>query len=346
MTMQDKVFIIAEAGVNHNGDPELLKKLVEIAAEAGADAVKFQTFNADRLAMPGADTAAYQKRQTGEGDQHSMLRKLELSDEMHHLAIAHCAKFGIEFMSTPFDEEALEYLSSLDIKRIKVPSGEITNLPFLHACARKALPLILSTGMATLEEVVDAAACVRKEWAAAGHQERPGDLTVLHCTSNYPAKTEESNLRAMATIAKAVNTAIGYSDHTEGLTVSVAAVALGASVVEKHFTVDRDLPGPDHKASLEPQELSDMVRQIRIVEGALGDGVKQPNASELPVRDVVRKSASLRRPVAAGETITSDNLIFLRPGTGIAPAHAEKILGMAAARDLEPRILLTWEDLV
>ncbi|PYB77095.1 N-acetylneuraminate synthase [Rhizobium wuzhouense] len=343
--MQDKVFIIAEAGVNHNGNPELLKKLVEIASEAGADAIKFQTFNADRLAMPGADTATYQKRETGEGDQHSMLRKLELSDEMHHLAISHCAKFGIEFMSTPFDEEALEYLCGLGINRVKIPSGEISNLPFLRACAQTALPLILSTGMATLEEVVDAVACVREEWAAAGHRERPGDLTVLHCTSNYPAKTEESNLRAMATIAKTVNTSVGYSDHTEGLTVAVAAVALGASVVEKHFTVDRTLPGPDHKASLEPRELSDMVRQIRIVEGALGDGVKKPNASELAVRDVVRKSASLSRPVAAGETITRENLIFLRPGTGIAPVHAEKILGMKAARDLKPRVLLTWEDL-
>lgn len=346
MTTKDKVFIIAEAGVNHNGDPELLKKLIGIAAESGADAVKFQTFSADRLAMPGADTAAYQKRETGEGDQLSMLRKLELSDEMHRLAIEQCAKTGIEFMSTPFDEEALDYLAALGIRRIKVPSGEITNLPFLRACARKALPIILSTGMATLEEVVDAAATVRKAWADAGHQERPGDLTVLHCTSNYPARTEDSNLRAMATIAKAVNTAIGYSDHTEGLTVSVAAAALGATVIEKHFTVDRSLPGPDHKASLEPRELSDMVRQIRIVEGALGDGVKQPNASELPVRDVVRKSASLRRPVAAGAPITPEDLIFLRPGTGIAPAHAEKILGMKAARDLEPHVLLAWEDLV
>lgn len=343
---KSKVFIIAEAGVNHNGDPSLLKKLIQIAADAGADAVKFQTFSADRLAMPGANTAEYQKLQTGEDDQLSMLRKLELSDEMHHLALAECQRLDIEFMSTPFDGEALDYLSGIGIKRIKIPSGEITNLPFLRRCADRGLPMILSTGMATLEEVVNAVSAVRDQWSSAGREERPGDLTVLHCTSNYPALPENTNLNAMATIAAAVNTAIGYSDHTEGLTVSIAAVALGAVVVEKHFTVDRMLPGPDHKASLEPQELAELVRQIRIVEGALGDGIKRPNESELSVRDVVRRSASLRRPVRAGTQITSEDLIFLRPGTGIAPTNVDRILGMKAARDLKPNVLLKWEDLV
>ena len=343
---KNKVFIIAEAGVNHNGDPKLLRRLIEVAADAGADAVKFQTFSAERLAMPGADTADYQKRETGEDDQLTMLRKLELSDEMHRLALVECERLGIEFMSTPFDGEALDYLSRLGIKRIKIPSGEITNLPFLRKCADRGLPIILSTGMATLEEVVSAVAAVRDVWVLAGREERPGDLTVLHCTSNYPAKSEDTNLNAMATIAASVNTAIGYSDHTEGLAVSIAAVALGAVAVEKHFTVDRSLPGPDHKASLEPRELAELVRQIRIVEGALGDGVKRPNQSELSVRDVVRRSACLRRPVRAGVQITSEDLIFLRPGTGIAPSNADKILGMKAARDLKPNVLLRWEDLV
>jgi len=248
-----KTFIIAEAGVNHNGNENLALRLVEVAAKSGAAAVKFQTFSADKLTRKGAAKAEYQKQTTGEGDQHGMLKALEMSQSLHKRLFAHCADLGIEFMSTAFDEEALDFLISLGLKRIKVPSGEITNAPFLRHMASKGLPMIVSTGMAELQEVVAAVDIIRAERLKHGFSEPLADkVTILHCTSNYPAKSADVNLRAMKTMSQATGMPIGYSDHTLGLAVSTGAVALGATVIEKHFTLDSTLPGPDHGASLEP----------------------------------------------------------------------------------------------
>jgi N,N'-diacetyllegionaminate synthase len=270
-----KTFIIAEAGVNHNGSDELALQLVDAAARCGADAVKFQTFSADKLVRPGAEKAEYQKRETGDGDQHAMLKALEMSDPLHINLVNRCKSLGLEFMSTPFDEDAVDFLLNLGMKRIKVPSGEITNEPFLRFLAAKGVPLIVSTGMATMDEIKRAVEVITAARQDAGHTAPlPDCLTILHCTSNYPAKCSDVNLRAMQTIADETGVLVGYSDHTLGLAVSTAAVALGAKVIEKHFTLDRDLPGPDHKASLTPDELAQLVRQIRDVETALGSPIK------------------------------------------------------------------------
>ena len=338
-----KTFVIAEAGVNHNGDDEMAVRLVEVAAASGADAVKFQTFKAEKLVRPGAEKAEYQKRETGAGDQFAMLKQLEMSEGMHRRALQRCGELGIEFMSTPFDSDAAEFLLGLGMRRIKVPSGEITNTPFLSVLAAHNVPLILSTGMATLEEIDQAVASIRAARARAGFSE-PLErmLTILHCTSNYPAACGDVNLLAMCTIAERTGLPVGYSDHTLGVAVSTAAVALGATVIEKHFTLDRTLPGPDHKASLEPDELATLVRQIRDVEVALGSRVKQPTASELPVRALVRRSVTTRRAIRAGETIPADALTLLRPGTGIPPADLEKVVGRIAARDIPADTTLEW----
>ena len=338
-------FIIAEAGVNHNGDPALALQLVDIAADAGADAIKFQTFSADRLVLKGAPKAEYQRKQTGDGDQYDMLKALELPPQAYDDIVRRCEARGIEFMSTPFDSEAAQFLVGLGMRRIKVPSGEITNLPFLRALARHGVPIILSTGMATLSEVQDAVAAiaaVRKEIGAKG--ELADNLTVLHCTSNYPAAASDVNLRAMATMRDALSLPIGYSDHTDGIEISIASVALGATVIEKHFTISRDMSGPDHKASLEPRELGNLVRAIRSVEQAQGNGVKAPAEKELAVRDLVRRSVSAARPIAAGEVLSEDNLTLLRPGTGIAPADLERLLGRKAVRAVAAGTALTWTD--
>jgi N,N'-diacetyllegionaminate synthase len=264
-----RTFIIAEAGVNHNGDEKLATALVEAAAKSGADAVKFQTFSADKLTRKGAEKAEYQEQATGEGDQHGMLKALEMSENLHRRLFAHCSELGIEFMSTAFDEESLDFLIELGIKRIKVPSGEITNAPLLRHMAKKGLPLIVSTGMAALDEVVAAVDIIRAARAAHGFVEPLVEkVTILHCTSNYPTDSADVNLRAMNTLARTTGLPVGYSDHTLGLAVSTAAVALGATVIEKHFTLDAGLPGPDHKASLEPDQLCALVQQIRDVEAA------------------------------------------------------------------------------
>jgi len=339
-------FIIAEAGVNHNGSEKLALELVATAKEAGADAVKFQTFSADRLARPGARKAAYQERETGTGDQLSMLRALELPESAYVRLRDHCRAQGIEFLSTPFDREAADLLVALGMLRLKVPSGEITNFPFLAYLAGKGLPIILSTGMADLEEVARAIDVIRQAWTGAGVVERPGMLTLLHCTSNYPAAMEDVNLRAMQTMADSFNLPVGYSDHTSGVEVSVAAVALGATVIEKHFTLDRNMPGPDHKASLEPDALARLVREIRNVGLALGDGVKKPRPSELPVRDLVRRSVTLLRPMAAGERIGHEDITLLRPGTGIPPMDMEKVIGRVLRCGLDAGAMLEWEDLL
>ncbi len=342
----NKVFIIAEAGVNHNGIQEMALELVDIAADCGADAVKFQTFSADKLVLKGTAKAAYQRQGTGEGDQHALLKTLELSPETHRRLVQRCADRGIEFMSTPFDEEAAEMLLSLGMRRIKVPSGEITNLPFLRFLATKGKPLIVSTGMADMDEIHAAVSQIRKVWHSLGVELGPDALTVLHCTSNYPAEFSDVNLRAVNTIAQGTGLPVGYSDHTRGIAVSTAAVALGATVIEKHFTIDNSLPGPDHAASLDPRELAALVASIRAVEQCLGSAVKAPTVSELPIRSLVRRSVTLVRDLKEGETIKLEDLALLRPGTGIPPSDLEQVQGKHAVRFLPAGTTLRWADIV
>lgn len=338
-------FFIAEAGVNHNGSEDLALQLVDVAAKSGANAIKFQTFKADKLVRRGAPKAAYQQAATGGGDQHSMLVDLEMSDSLHHRLFERCLEKRIEFMSTPFDEEAADFLVELGMKRIKIPSGEITNHPFLRYLASKNLPLILSTGMATLEEIVEATEVIRTERNRLGlDQPLESMLTILHCTSNYPADFLDVNLNAMGTIADAIGVPVGYSDHTLGLAVSTAAVALGAVVIEKHFTLDSTLPGPDHKASLLPDELAALIRQIRDVERALGSSQKQPNLCELPVRELVRRSVTSAHDLVAGVPVSASDLTLLRPGTGIMPKELESVYGRVPTRDIPAGTTLLWSD--
>ncbi len=320
--------VIAEAGVNHNGDPAMARRLIEIAARAGADLVKFQTFSADRMTTAGAATAAYQARNTGSLEpQQEMLRRLELTRAMHEDLKRHCKDCGIGFFSTAFDVESVDFLASLGLDRFKIPSGEITNLPYLRHIGRYRKPVILSTGMATMGEIESALDVL--EAAGTGRQQ----VTVLHCTTEYPAPMAEVNLRAMLTIRDAFGVAVGYSDHTQGIEVAIAAVALGATVIEKHFTVDRSLPGPDHRASLEPPELEAMVTAIRNIESALGNGIKEVGASEARNRPVARKSIVAACAIRAGETFDEGNLTTKRPGTGISPMRWDEVIGRWARRD-------------
>lgn len=342
----DNCYIIAEAGVNHNGSRELALELVDIAADAGADAVKFQTFKADELVQRGAEKAAYQKRETGAGDQYSMLKKLEMSEALHLELIEHCVFRNIEFISTAFDVEALDFLLNHGMKRIKIPSGEITNHPFIRYIASKNIPIILSTGMSTMDEIMEAKLVIEDERNNCGFIDPLENiLTVLHCTSNYPAALEDVNLKAMHTIFEATRMPIGYSDHTLGIAVSTGAVAMGAVVIEKHFTKSRELPGPDHKASLEPDELSELVNNIRTVVKALGSSKKKPTKSELPIRELVRRSVTINTNIKAGHVITKDNVILKRPGTGILPTSLDKVIGRQTVRDLFIGDMLNWSDL-
>ena len=331
-----KCFVIAEAGVNHNGSEAQARKLIDAAASSGADAVKFQTFCAEKLVAPGAEPAAYQRANTGATDQLAMLKALELPADAFSRLKRHADGAGIEFMSTPFDVESARMLVGLGVKRLKVGSGEVTNLPFLEALAAMGVPLIVSTGMADLHEVGQAVVALSSACSR---------LTLLHCTSNYPVAPGDVNLRAMATLRERFSVPVGYSDHTEGSAIAVAAAALGAAVIEKHYTLDRTLPGPDHKTSLAPQEFAEMVRDIRAVEVALGDGVKVPRPAELPVRDVVRRSVTLVRARRRGERIDYSDLALLRPGRGIAPKDLARVAGKRAARDLAAGCTLSWEDL-
>ena len=322
-----KTLIIAEAGVNHNGDLAMARKLIEVAANAGADRVKFQTFSADRLVTTKASKADYQIQASDAGEsQHTMLRRLELTRGMHDELISHCESQGIQFFSTGFDVESIDLLVRLGLDSFKIPSGEITNLPYLRHVGGYGKPVILSTGMASLGEIE----------AALTALERAGTLrnqiTVLHCTTEYPAPMADVNLRAMLTIRDAFGVAVGYSDHTQGIEVAIAAVALGASVIEKHFTLDRSLPGPDHKASLEPNELKAMVAAIRNVEQALGTGSKFASPSEIKNRPVSRKSIVAARAIEQGEIFSIDNLAVKRPGTGISPMRWDEIVGRKAPR--------------
>ena len=325
-----RTLIIAEAGVNHNGDMAVARKLIDVAAAAGADRVKFQTFSADRLVTTQARKADYQVQSTDAGEtQHAMLRRLELTPDMHVGLMAHCRSRGIQFFSTGFDLDSIDLLASLGIDSFKIPSGEITNLPYLRHVGRYGKPVILSTGMANLEEIEAALMALEKAGTPRAK------ITVLHCTTEYPAPMAEVNLRAMLTIRDAFGVAVGYSDHTPGTEVAIAAVALGAAVIEKHFTLDRNLPGPDHKASLEPDELRAMVSAIRNVELALGVGIKCASPSELKNRPISRKSIVAARPIEAGETFSADNVTAKRPGTGLSPMRWDDVLGKRASRRYE-----------
>ena len=332
-------FIIAEAGVNHNGDLDLAHHLVDLAAESGADAVKFQTFKTERVISKGAPKAGYQLETTGSNEsQFDMVKRLELPAEAFGQLMAYSQERNILFLSSPFDEESADLLAELDVAAFKVPSGEITNLPFLTHLARYGKPMIMSTGMANLGEVETAVHTIQQ----AGNQE----LVLLHCVSNYPAEPADVNLRAMLTMAKAFSLPVGYSDHTPGTEIALAAVALGACVIEKHFTSDNTLPGPDHRASLEPQELGALVRGIRTVESSLGHGRKEPAAREANTAAVARKSLVAARDISSGTILTEDLIAIKRPGTGLPPAMRSYLVGRSARFDVPEDTLLTLEMLV
>lgn len=319
--------VIAEAGVNHNGDLQLAFQLVEAAAQTGADVVKFQTFQARELATSQANKAVYQKETSGGAEnQLTMLQKLELTPDQHLHLIDHCRGCGIEFLSTAFDPVSIDLLASLNLKHWKIPSGEITNLPYLRKIGSLKQPVILSTGMANLGEI-EAAIDVLEQAGTSRDQ-----ITVLHCTTEYPAPLDEVNLRAMQTIAQAFGMAVGYSDHTDGIAVPIAAVAMGATVIEKHLTLDRTMDGPDHQASLEPDQFAAMVQGIRAIERALGDGIKRPTASERANLPIVRKSLVAARAIQPGEPFTAKNITAKRPGTGLSPMHWDALIGRNATR--------------
>lgn len=322
-----KTLVIAEAGVNHNGNIDIALQLIDVAADAGADLVKFQTFSADRIALKNAKKAEYQVAQTGASEtQHEMLKRLELSVTDHEVLVRHCKNRGISFLSTGFDIESLDFLAGLGQTLFKIPSGEITNLPYLRHVATFNEEVILSTGMANLGEIEEA--LVALELAGCSRE----NVTVLHCTTEYPAPFAEVNLRAMNAIGTAFGVSVGYSDHTTGIEVPIAAVALGATVVEKHFTLDRTMPGPDHAASLEPLELKAMISAIRNVESAMGSCVKRRSVSEERNLQVVRKSIVAARNIETGEIFSAENLTTKRPGTGLSPMLWDEVVGRASHR--------------
>lgn len=326
-----RTLIIAEAGVNHNGDIAIAKKLIAAAADAGADLIKFQTFTAKNLVSASAPKAEYQKKTTGSSEsQLEMIQKLELSREDHEVLIKECHAHGIGFFSTAFDFQSFDLLMELGcLEKIKIPSGELTNLPLLRYMSRFGKPLMLSTGMANLGEIEAAIEVI--ETAGTPRQL----ITVMHCTTEYPTPMEDVNLLAMVTMKQAFQVSTGYSDHTPGIEIPIAAVSLGATVIEKHFTLDCNLPGPDHKASLEPHQLRMMVEGIRNIEMALGDGIKRPTKSEARNKLVARKSLVASRPIKVGETLTAENLTAKRPGTGISPMLWDEIIGTKAVRSFE-----------
>lgn len=323
-----KVFIIAEAGVNHNGDISTAKKLIDAACDAGADAVKFQTFKAENLVCKTAEKAEYQLETTDSTEtQYDMLKKLELTRQMHEELMQYCNEKKIMFLSTPFDRESISLLSDLGIKIFKIPSGEITNLPYLREIAKQQKKIILSTGMSNMDEVKAAVVVLRENGAK--------DITLLHCNTQYPTPMTDVNLLAMVKMRDELGLPVGYSDHTQGIEIPIAAAALGAAVIEKHFTLDRNMEGPDHKASLEPKELKQMVEGIRNVESALGNGIKQMSKSEKSNIDIVRKSIVAAVKIEKGEKFTETNLTTKRPGTGINPMRWDEIIGTTADRDYE-----------
>jgi N,N'-diacetyllegionaminate synthase len=336
MTPLQKVIIIAEAGVNHNGELKLAKELIDAAAEAGADYVKFQTFEANKVVISKAGKAAYQIENTGNNEsQLDMIRKLQLSAADHRELVEYCKTRKIPFLSTPFDLDSIDLLLELGVTIGKIPSGEITNLPYLRKMARSFGQIILSTGMSTLEEVKMAVGVIMETGV------KKEEIIVLHCNTEYPTPFGDVNLRAMSTMRDELGVRTGYSDHTAGIEVPIAAVALGAVLIEKHFTLDRRMEGPDHKASLEPGELKQMVTSIRNIEKALGTGEKKPTASETKNIDVARRSIVAARSIARGEAFTEANLTVKRPGSGISPIHWDTVLGQKAGKDFEPDELIS-----
>lgn len=338
----ERVLIIAEAGVNHNGDIELAKKLIDQAAEAGVDYVKFQSFKTEKLVSKQAVKASYQKANLESEDvsQFNMLKKLELTEDMHDELVAYCDAKKIRFLSTPFDEESIDLLKGYGVAIGKIPSGEITNLPYLRAMAAAFPEIILSTGMSDMAEIQDAV----KVLLASGIQK--DNITVLHCNTEYPTPMIDVNLKAMNTIAENLGTRVGYSDHTLGIEVPIAAVAMGAVVIEKHFTLDRNMKGPDHAASLEPAELAAMVSAIRNIEMAIsGSGIKEPTPSEQKNKDIARKSIHLSRALDAGHIIGEADLVMKRPGDGISPMLMSELIGKKTRRPLSSEYKLSFNDL-
>ena len=337
INISKRVFIIAEAGVNHNGRLDLAYKLVDVAKEAGADAIKFQTFKAEKVVSSKAPKAEYQKKATSSDEsQLGMIKKLELSFEDFVKLKKYCDKKGIMFLSTPFDHQSIDFLYNL-IDIYKIPSGEIINHPYLKCIAAKNKPIIVSTGMANLGEVEEAINTILSVNSKA-------NISLLHCTTNYPAPYEEVNLKAMQTLAVAFKLPVGYSDHTLGIEMPVAAVAMGAKIIEKHFTLDKKLSGPDHKASLEPSELKEMVKAIRNIEMALGDGIKKPNKSEIEIMKVARRSLITTRDIRVGETIKESDIAIKRPGIGILPKFKEIVIGMKLINDIRQDEPFRWEN--
>jgi N,N'-diacetyllegionaminate synthase len=335
--MKNKVLIIAEAGVNHNGKLSLATGLIDAAKDAGADFVKFQTFQADKLVSPKTSKAGYQKKTTSQSEtQYEMIKKLELSVEDHKTLLKYCRKKGIQFLSTPFDEESADFLEKIGMKLFKIPSGEITNIPFLQHIARKKKPIILSTGMSTLAEVKQAVQTITKT----GNRQ----LTLLHCVTEYPTPFDQVNLRAIETLKETFPFPVGFSDHTLGIEAAIAAVGMGATVIEKHVTLDRNLPGPDHKASLEPDELGLMVHTIRHIEQALDDGVKRPMPCEKKYINLVRKSVVAEKDIFKGERFDKNNVMIKRPGYGIQPKDFQSLLGKKAKRLIKKHSVVNWKD--
>lgn len=338
----DEVLIIAEAGVNHNGDLQKAIELIDVASKAGVDIVKFQTFKADKIVSKKAKKAKYQSDNIADGDdsQYNMLKQLELNEEDHIRLIEECKQRDIQFLSTAFDVDGIDYLNQLGIPFFKSPSGEITNYPYLRRLAEKGKPVILSTGMATLQELEDAMNVLIK------YGLKKSMITVLHCNTEYPTPFEDVNLKAMNSIGNDLGVQIGYSDHTLGIEIPIAAVALGAKVIEKHFTLNRNLPGPDHRASLEPNELKEMVASIRNIEKAIsGSGRKEPSPSELKNKDVARKSIHTTRVLKKGEAISEEDIIALRPGNGISPMEWKNVIGKKVNRDYHTSEMLEKSSL-
>jgi len=331
-----RVLIIAEAGVNHNGSIKMAKQLIDVATEAGADIVKFQTFKAGKLVSKAARQAEYQKANLKNSDdsQYNMLKRLELDEAMHIELIDYCQQKGITFLSTGFDEESVDMLDRLGVPFYKIPSGEITNKPYLQHIARKLKPVVISTGMADLNEIKEALDVLTGEGLDLSM------ITVLHCNTEYPTPMEDVNLKAMLTIKETFKVKVGYSDHTKGIEVAIAAVAMGAEVIEKHFTLDRNLPGPDHKASLEPDELKAMVSAIRNIELALGDGVKKASKSEIKNITLARKSIVAIKKIKKGEIFSTQNIAAKRPGNGISPMRWDEIIGEKAIKEFKPDDLI------
>ena len=336
-------FIIAEAGVNHNGSKDIAMKMVDVAVNARADAVKFQTFKADKVATTNADKARYQIENTGTSEpQVEMLRRLELSPNDHKDLFTYCRQKNILFLSTPFDEESADMLDDLGMGTFKISSGEITNKPLIQHIASKKKSIILSTGMSYLGEVETAISWIAEIWNTIDTKPQ---LSVLHCVSGYPARVEEINLRALKTMEMAFGLPVGYSDHTMGTEIAIAAVAMGAKVIEKHFTLDRDMEGPDHKASLEPEELEAMVTAIRSVERAMGNGIKKPAKSENELKKSVRRSLVAAKEIKTGETISPGDIVIKRPGTGIPVEFKDNVVGMKSGNNISVDSVIKWKDL-